>query len=84
MKNYFAEILNGAQYVAVVAQTDNVLQIVQLVLACVSSVVIIAFKLWAWYKEAKKDGKVTADEIKDGAKILEDGAKDLNDKIEGK
>lgn len=75
MKNYIAECLNGIQYFAVVFQTNEVLQTIQLVLSIATTLIILFFKLWAWFKKSSEDGKITADEVEDGLKIVEE-AKD--------
>ena len=37
-----------------------------------------------WWKNAKKDGKITKDEIKDGVDIIVGGVEDIKDKLEDK
>lgn len=86
MKDGIFTAVNVIQYVGVVtqAQLNETFALVQLILSIVTSIVLIAFRLWRWWKEASEDGKITAEEITDGAKILEEGAEDLNDKLERK
>lgn len=81
MKNYLSEIFNGLQYLAVAVQPNETLQYIQLGLSIITSAVIITFKLWRWWKDATADGKITADEIKEGAQIVEEGAEEINDEI---
>ena len=42
---------------------------------------MIVVPLLSWYLKAKKDGKITAEEIKDGAETLKDGLDGVNDTI---
>lgn len=44
-------------------QVDEMLRYVNLALAVLSAVVAIAFTIWKWWHEAKKDGKITANEV---------------------
>ena len=84
MKNYVCEAVNVGQYAAVSVQTDVVLKWVQLALAIACSVVLLAYRLWKWWKEAKKDGKITPEEIKEGVDIVKDGFDDVKHTIEDK
>lgn len=70
---------NALTYVLTALQTNEVFQIIELVLSITLTLILITFKLWKWYKEAKADGKITADEIQKGIDILEEG-KDKLDK----
>lgn len=69
-------VVNALMYAGVTLQTNEAMQTIQLILSIVTSAVIIAFKLWKWWKEASKDGKITADEIDEAVDILEDERKD--------
>ena len=50
-------------------QVDEMLRYVNLALAVLSALVAIAFTIWKWWHEAKKDGKITANEAND---VLDD------------
>ena len=70
-------------------QTQQVFQIISLVLTCLATAITIAYTVWKWYKNAMKDGKIDEKEIKEGIEILSDAAKDVkelskNDKGENK
>ena len=73
-------IANGVTYVVALSQTNEVFQIVELVFAILTSVILLLYRLWKWYNEAKKDGKITKDEIKDGINIIVDGVNDIKKK----
>ena len=81
MKNsYFGEIFNGATYVFAALQTNEIFQTIQLCLSIVTSLVLIAFRLWKWYKTAKADGVITIDEIEEGENIITEGKKEIEKK----
>ena len=65
------ELFNGLTYVLAVAQTNEIFQIIELVCSILTSCVLIGFRLWKWYKEAKKDGEITRDEIAEAIDILQ-------------
>lgn len=66
-------------------QTQEILQIVSLVITILGGVIsFIVIPILNWYHKAKQDGKITIDEIKEGAETLEDGIEKLDDKINGK
>lgn len=77
MKNdVIATCANALQYAGVAVQTNETMQYIQLGLSILTSLIIIAFKLWRWYKEAKKDGKITADEITEALDIIKENDKE--------
>ena len=56
-------ILEAVAIGGTATQTKQVFQFVSLALTVLSIAVSLAFTLYKWYKEAKKDGKITKDEI---------------------
>ena len=85
MKNkYITEALNAIQYMAVALQDNPILQGVQLGLSILTSIILITYRISKWHNEATKDGKFTKDEVEEGFKIINDGLKDVNDKVNGK
>lgn len=65
-------------------QTNEVLQTISLIITILGGIVsLIVIPILTWYKNAKKDGKITVDEIEEGAKTLQEGiegTKELLDK----
>ena len=59
-----------ASAVGTAIQPSEVLQIISLVITIIGSVVTTAMAIIAWYKDAKKDGQITEDEIKEGGNII--------------
>lgn len=55
---------NGLIYIQAALSMGTIFGWVQLGLAILMTIVGIAYKIWKWYKEAKADGKITAEEIK--------------------
>ena len=67
---------NVLTYVLAAIQTNEVLQIIEFVMSVVLTLVILAYRVWHWWKEAKKDGKITEDEIDELGQIIEEETKD--------
>lgn len=65
MKDKLAIIGNCFTYLITVIETNQLFQLISLILSIVTSLVIIGLKIYSWYKAAKADGKITKDEIKD-------------------
>lgn len=62
-------------------QTSEVLRTISLILTIIGSIITIAMALSNWWKQAKKDGKITKDEIKDGVSIIKNGADNIKEII---
>lgn len=73
--------VNICQYASIPIQDNPIFQWIQLILAIVASLVLIAYRLWKWWKEASKDGKIDKEEIKEGLDIISDGIDDVKDKL---
>ena len=80
-------VFNGATYLVALSQSNEVFQIIELVFAILTSVVLLLYRMWKWYNDAKKDGKITKEELKEGIDIIVDGVEDIKkkgDKKDGK
>ena len=78
MKNSLNFIIGGVasslSAVGTSIQTNEVLQIISLVLTIVGTLItFIVLPLLNWYIKAKKDGKITIDEVKEGVDTLQEG-----------
>lgn len=73
---------NVFQYLITLVQTNQVFQYIELGLAIATSIVLLVYRIWKWYKEAKKDGKITGEEIKEGVDIIKDGVDNIIDTID--
>lgn len=66
-------------------QTQEVLQIISLIVTIIGAIITyIVMPLLLWHKRAKQDGKIDADELKEGAQIIADGTQKINDEINKK
>lgn len=66
-------------------QVNEVLQTISLIITiCGGLVSLVVVPLLSWYSKAKKDGKITSEELEEGAKIVGDGLKKTQDVIEEK
>lgn len=66
-------------------QTNEMLQTISLVITIIGAIIsMIIVPLISWYQKAKKDGKITSDELKDGIDIVVGGVKEVQDKLEDK
>lgn len=65
-------------------QTQETLQTIQLIITIIATVVSIVLALISFFKNAKaNDGKITADEIVEGGKILQEGIEEIKNNIKG-
>lgn len=76
-KNIVANILSAVSFLLTAGQTNEIMQVVMLILSIISVIVSISFTLYKWYKEAKKDNKITKEEIKEGLSIIGDGVNEI-------
>ena len=65
-------------------QTNEVLSTIQLIITIIGGLLTIAMALLNWWKNAKKDGKIDKDEVKDALDIVEQGTKDIKQALDDK
>ena len=66
----------GVSLAGTLAQTNEFLQTISIIITILGAIVsFIIVPLLNWRKDAKKDGKVTYDELMDGLDKLQDGLK---------
>ena len=80
MKSWLEGAGNGVLYVLAYFQSNEVFQIIELISSIVLTVLLVSYRLWKWYKEAKQDGKISKDEIDKGIEILGEGLEELEKK----
>lgn len=73
-------VLMSALFTA--TQTKEILQIISFILTIISVIIVILRNLIDWYIGAKKDGKITAEEVKKGTDIIIDGVQKVNNVID--
>lgn len=80
-------LLGGAgttlSVIGTVTQFNEILQTVSLIITIIGAIVsIVIVPIISWYREAKKDGKITKDEVEDLSKTINKSVDDLKDKID--
>jgi membrane protein implicated in regulation of membrane protease activity len=75
--------------VVTVAQTNEVLQTVQIIISCVAGAFAIAYTIWKWYKRAtSKDSpggeKITKEEVGDLITDVKEEASNIKDEVSNK
>lgn len=84
------ELIGGAigtslSAVGTAMQPQEILQIISLVITIIGATIsMIVFPLITWHKNAKKDGQITKDEVKEGLETLEEGIKGVKDTLDDK
>lgn len=64
-------------------QTSEVMQIISLAITIIGGIIsMIVIPLLNWYREAKKDGKITVDEIDEGVKTLQEGLNGVKEVVD--
>lgn len=74
----------GLGVLGTATQFNEVLQTISLIITILGALVsFVVVPLLSWHKNAKKDGKITADELKDAAEALKDGLNKTKQSIKG-
>jgi len=60
----------GISTVLTITQTNEVFQLISLILTVVSTLVIISYNIYKWYIHATKDGVIDSKEIKELENII--------------
>lgn len=71
-------IAEGASVVLTASQTNNLFQTISLVLTIIATLFSIISRIVIWLKKAQADGKITKDELKEGAEIVNDEINKIN------
>jgi hypothetical protein len=87
-KDLLNYVLPTFEVVLTALQENVTYQIVCMILTIVSFLITIAFTCWKWYRDASKDGRITADEVSDlGDKLtgaVDDAKKQIDNDKEDK
>ena len=68
-----------------IANLTEWLTIVSTVITIVGGIItLIVIPLVSWYRRAKEDGKITTEELKEGADIIKNGVEDLKEQNKDK
>ena len=71
---------NVFTYVMAALQQNEILQIIEFIFSAILTLVILAYRIWKWAREAKKDGKIDDNELNELGGIIEDAKNDLDKK----
>ena len=64
-------------------QTNEILQTISLIITIIGAFIsMILVPILSWYVKAKKDGKITAEEIKEGVETTKEGLDKFKDEID--
>lgn len=63
-----------------VSQTNEVFQTIQIIISALAGAVALAYTIWRWYKNAKKDGKISEDEVDDLFQQITKNEEDKDDR----
>lgn len=88
MKFRFLEVFSGTSSGAGIAygiaNVHEVLGVIVLIASLISTVLLTTLKVIDWYKKSKADGKITADEVKEGVEIIKNGVDEVKNHIDQK
>lgn len=85
MKNNNYDFLTNAIGVAMTAvQTNEIFQLISLILTCISISFSMIFTIWKWYHNATADGKIDKKEIDEIMTEIDDKINNLNDELNRK
>lgn len=63
-------------------QTNELLQTISLIITIIGGLItFVIVPLINWWREAKKDGKIDTDELREGAKIVSQGSQEVKEQI---
>lgn len=75
-------ICTAAAATSTALQPNEVWQYIQMGITIIAGIISIILGLRAWWKDAKKDGKIDKEEIEDGINIIMGGANDIKEHLE--
>lgn len=77
-KKMLGMIGTGLGLAGTISQMNEIMQIVSAVVTAIGAIITwIVIPLLTWWKNAKKDGKITTDEVEEGVKTLQDGIENI-------
>ena len=77
----YCYVANVVTYISAMLSIDEIIKIVLLILGCIQTIMVIVGKIIDWYRKAKADGKITADEISEGIKTVDQAIEDAKTTI---
>ena len=75
----------GLSAIGTATQTNEILQTISLIITIIGGLItFIVLPILNRYNKAKQDGKIDAEEIKEGVQIITDGSEKVKDEIDKK
>lgn len=75
----------GLAVLGTATQLNEVLQTISLIITILGALVsFVVVPVLSWYRNAKKDGKITADELTEAAETLQEGLDKTRQAVKGK
>lgn len=65
----------GTGWIVAAISSNEVYQVIEIVLALISTLVTVFYTIWKWYKKANEDGEITDDEKKELVEDIKDAVK---------
>lgn len=82
MKDNILEILSiGVQATFTAVQTDEILRRISFAITLVSFIITLSCNIYKWWRNSKKDGKISMDEVDELVDIVKDGSDSLTNTI---
>ena len=81
MKRY-DYLCESVAVVTTITQTQQVFQIVSLILTCLATLFSMCFTIYTWYKKAKQDVKIDASEVNEIKNNLQKSFLQMKEEIE--
>lgn len=77
--NALSWITSAITFITGIASTEEVARVVLLIIGCVSAVVSLSYNIYCWWKKATEDGKITAKELDEAKKMIDNTIEDIKD-----
>ena len=71
----------GVSAVGTGLQTNEILQTISIVLTIIGTLITIIMAILNWWRNAKKDGKITKEELDEGIDIIKNGVDEIKDQV---
>ena len=82
MKDNLLEILSiGVQATFTAIQSDEILRRISFAITLISFIITLSCNIYKWWRNSKKDGKITMDEVDELVDIVKDGSDTLTNTI---
>ena len=79
-KNIISYIGSAIGGIFTIVQSNEIFQLISLILTIISVLVSVAFSIYKWIIMATKDGKIDEEEVDELKNILDENAKNLSAK----